>query len=330
MKDYRFADPYTQHSLATFNYYMGMRMTFNKAEMIDDPNFYDDAIKEYRATNYEGRTNKKIKETKTEPFGAINQIPYTSSGGYAGKGGYVAFFQDNWNITEAATYYYTLLLDGLFDKQLVSITLEIMAYNQNLQTGVNIAFEFMINNAGEIQKNIYKMAFFTSRYNKQYKQLTPKMKNFIIFIDVLYLLGSIIFAYNILKRLYKRGHDVVLLRIYAISINECIDFSILVFSSITWFYFIIVVVTHKTIKLPVESLEHWEDYDKLAYQTSMMVTFGSINTILLLFRSLVILTVQFPAFGALFDTLYSAGMNIMNFMLAVCILLFGFVLFFCL
>lgn len=223
VKDERMQHPETQHPIATFNYFMGMRMTFNKADMIDNSDVYKDEIKEHRATDYDERPNKTLKKTKTDPFGKINQIPYSSSGGYAGKGGYVAFFQDNWNHTEADDYYTSLINDGLFEPDLVSLTLEIITYNQNYQLGINLAFEFMINNAGNIEKNLYKSAFFYSRYNKEFNQISGEYKSFLIFIDVLFTLGTIIYIYHICKRMYNRIHGAILLRNYNFTIEEVID-----------------------------------------------------------------------------------------------------------
>ena len=121
---------------------------------------------------------------------------YCKDCGYAGKGGFVHFFSDNMTLDQALCFYLNQVdYFGLYDDFLTSIALELMFYNENYQAGVIIVFEFNVNNAGNVDKYYLTKPFFSSRYDSNYHRITSAERGFLIFLDVIYLIGLIWFTY---------------------------------------------------------------------------------------------------------------------------------------
>lgn len=94
------------HYLNGFNYFMGLRVTHNRAKMDNttEEQEYDDNVLLLRTENYSGRSSKKFKDIDTAGFGGINgstPFEYKAGGGYNNKGGYVHFFPDNFTFEDA-------------------------------------------------------------------------------------------------------------------------------------------------------------------------------------------------------------------------------------
>lgn len=199
-------------------------MTFNRAMLEHRSSPYSNQISDTRKRNYQGHTYQKFTDVITDVFGERSQIPYSSSGGYQNKGGYVVYFNDTITYSEAMDIFYDLCKDGLFDLNLLSITLEVMAYNQNYQIGAILAYEFLVNNGGQIDMYTHRSSFSYSRYKNHYNQHTKSYTNFLILIDIVYFLITLIYTYYTFKKLYKRLVDALRLRLYHISPYEVFDF----------------------------------------------------------------------------------------------------------
>ena len=87
---------------------------------------------------------------------------------------------------------------------------------------------------------------------------------------------------------------------------------------------LILVLTWNDVKLPVESEKEFDDYTKKAHTTRDYTIIASITTILISFRCLGILITQFPALGALSDTMQIASKDLLNIGIILLILALGF------
>ena len=140
------------HFINYYNYFMGMRVTFNRAELVNSSNVDRTGRSDYRISNYRLNPNNKFKNIMTDDFGS-SKIKYQENGGYQNAGGYIIYFNSNLTFSEAEDKYSQLIYDGLFDEHCLSIVLEIMFYNGHYQTGIILSYEFLIDNAGNVFKD---------------------------------------------------------------------------------------------------------------------------------------------------------------------------------
>lgn len=89
-----------------------------------------------RKNNYEGKITDDGNDSsinKTD-FGTGSK-KYTVANTYKKTGGFSHFFASNLSVVEAYELYNSIVVDDLYDGDLLSIALEIMFYNENYQTG---------------------------------------------------------------------------------------------------------------------------------------------------------------------------------------------------
>ena len=86
----------------------------------------------------------------------------------------------------------------------------------------------------------------------------------------------------------------------------------------------ILVISWDGVKLPVKSEKEFDDYTKIARTTRDYTIIASITAILICFRCLRILITQFPALGALSDTIQIAFKDLLNIGIILLILALGF------
>ena len=158
------------HYLQYFNYLMGIRITYNRAELksTSDSKTGTDYV---RVGNYEETPIKDYSNVDTTTWGST-KIPYSSSGGYNNLGGYIFHVPNDYNIDEVINLENQLIADGFIDDQFLSAVFEVVFYNENYQTGVILVYEFLQNNAGELKIANYQKSFFESRYSKNYHQIS--------------------------------------------------------------------------------------------------------------------------------------------------------------
>ena len=140
------------HFINYYNYFMGMRVTFNRAELVNSSNVDRTGRSDYRISNYRLNPNNKFKNIMTDDFGS-SKIKYQENGGYQNAGGYIIYFNSNLTFSEAEDKYSQLIYNKLFDEHCLSIVLEIMLYNGHYQTGTILSYEFLIDNAGNVFKD---------------------------------------------------------------------------------------------------------------------------------------------------------------------------------
>ena len=124
------------HYLNYFYFFMGMRITQNRAVLTKNQNIkYNDNQSNIRQINYSGDTKTKYSKIDTSTFGS-DKISYWSSWGYAGAGGFVHYFDSLLTLNQARSKFSSMISDGLFSSELLDITVELMFYNENHQTGI--------------------------------------------------------------------------------------------------------------------------------------------------------------------------------------------------
>ena len=186
------------HYLGYFNYFAGMRMTYNRIDLKDYIRDTDtNTTSKIRKRNYNGKTNKRYKDLQTEDYYEYLPVSYKSDGGYRGKGGYIYFFQSNWTNDAAQSYYIDMWQDGvIYSDNSLTFTLEIMFYNENLQTGVVLIYEFLINNAGVLEKHKNVETFYLTRYSSKYRSNSKFGDYMLITFDLLFFISIMHLTYK--------------------------------------------------------------------------------------------------------------------------------------
>ena len=141
-----------------YNYFMGMRVTYNRAKQTSTSETKSGTTLT-RQDNYNGDLLDSFTNVQTTDWGR-NKTKYSKSGGFEGKGGYIIHFTNDMTIDEAVSLYSQLIEDGLMDKAFLSLAFELTFYNENYQTGVVLAYNFIQTNAGKVNKIKTKRSFF--------------------------------------------------------------------------------------------------------------------------------------------------------------------------
>ena len=184
VKDYSaLVDGY--HYINNFNYFMGMRVTVNLAKL-NSKKVHGNTIKPARRDNYEGRTDQTFDHLYTETINNTNK--YSDKGGYVDKGGYIYYLHDNMTFNEANDLFNGIKALRTFNESFLTNTIEVILYNENLQTGIVLAYELLENNAGAMEKHIRTDAFYASRYSSHYHQLSSFEQGFLVFLDFVWLI----------------------------------------------------------------------------------------------------------------------------------------------
>ena len=150
------------HYLQFSNYFMGTRVTYNRAKL-SRVSEIKSGTNYTRIGDYEDESISKYTEVETSNWGSKN-ISYSTSGGYKGLGGYIIHIPNDYKIEEVISLWDTLFNDGLTDSQFLSVVFEIVCYNENYQTGMVLAYEFIMNNAGQLKKVKYRSSFFENLF----------------------------------------------------------------------------------------------------------------------------------------------------------------------
>ena len=95
-------------------------------------------------------------------------------------------------------------------------------------------------------------------------------------------------------------------------------------------YWIIIFIAHDGITLPVKNNDEFQEIVDHCSKFTQLRSIASFQIVLICFRSIRILTTQFPAFGCLFDTIKASAYDLSTFMLSMVILGLGFVFTACL
>ena len=142
------ADDQTYHFVYSSNYVCGMRLTIKKAKLIQNTDPISSAVfAQKRAEIYTTAENTYSSEN-TDPIG---NYTYTYKGSFRGKGGYVIYFPGNISQMNARLKFQDLVdIDMFIPIETISLTLELLFYNANYETGLYVALSFLEENAGTI------------------------------------------------------------------------------------------------------------------------------------------------------------------------------------
>lgn len=119
---------------------------------------------------------------------------------------------------------------------MVNLVVEILVYNENFQAGLYITFEFLINNAGNVDKFYNAKPFFNSRYDQNFHRVSKTTKNFLIFLDVIYWIGLIWLAYQTIKRIIMIILIKIRFKILKIYTSDIVDTLVFILSLISVVY----------------------------------------------------------------------------------------------
>ena len=256
------------HYLKYFNYFMGMRMTYNRAELQQSSSIDLAGKSNYRVSNYNGNPNNKFSNVLTDPFGR-NNTEYQENEGYKNTGGYTFYFDSNLTYVEADEKYREIVKDGLLNEYWLSIVLEIMIYNCNYQTGVIISYEFLINNAGNVFKDKNIDAFYMTRYSSKYNGYSQFLKYLLIFIDSTFGLYYITICILLIKKLRKRFYDLWKLKHNSFIFVDYLEICNWVLIFIWFVFWALVFCFPPAIKLPTQDIADFEKYRVLADRTTV-------------------------------------------------------------
>ena len=321
IKDYSAMNS-SYHYLNFYNYAMGVRITFNRAQLTDY--IIDDELTDMkRKTDYNSNSYQRFSDIITEPFGS-EKLEYEYNGGYKGKGGYVVYFPSNLTYDEVDQKYVKLVEDGLFDENFLSLDVEIMLYNGNYQAGVVLSYEFLIENAGRVVKQKWTNAFYMSRYSDKFIGYSTNLKNFLIFIDTLFGLCYVIYCWKVIVKIYKKIYEFIRIKYNSFRIIDILDACILWLIFVCIVYWGLIFASMPTIRLPVNDIDSFKNYILLADRTTSFSIVVSITTLPILIRWIYYMTKCFPAIGALIITIKTAIKNLMLIYISLFVVTLGF------
>ena len=258
-KQYKPLNP-KYHYINYYNYFMGLRITQNRVDLSTNSNNNSNrAESRIRKINYSGNTTARYGDLDKTKFGT-DEIQYWKSCGYANAGGFVHFFNSSITLTQAQNKFNTMINDGLFSEELLDITLEIMFYNENYQTGITIAYQFLINNAGDVEKYKDTTQFFLSRYSKYYHQSSNEMRWFLIFLDVIYAIFLFIITAKTTLIIKRRFMDIFDYKAFTFKWYEILDVIILALSYSNFVLWIITFLVFESIAAPIEDINIFQEY----------------------------------------------------------------------
>ena len=322
-KQYKPLNP-KYHYINYYNYFMGLRITQNRVDLSTNSNNNSNrAESRIRKINYSGNTTARYGDLDKTKFGT-DEIQYWKSCGYANVGGFVHFFNSSITLNQAQNKFNTMINDGLFSEELLDITLEIMFYNENYQTGITIAYQFLINNAGDVEKYKDTTQFFLSRYSKYYHQSSNEMRWFLIFLDVIYVIFLFIITAKTTLIIKRRFMDIFDYKAFTFKWYEILDVIILALSYSNFVLWIITFLVFESIAAPIEDINIFQEYVDIWNNTKAFWIVSSFLFFLLSIRLFRIITERFHAFGALFETIKVALKDLFNYFIAILILVVGF------
>ena len=123
------------------------------------------------------------------------KIQHSKNGGQRNLGEYIIYIPNDYNIEETLILCNQLIADGFIDSQFLSAVFEVIFYNENLQAGVILAYEFLKNNAGELKIDEHRSSFFESQYDKNYHQVSR-------FVQIIFIISEILYCFGFLWLVY--------------------------------------------------------------------------------------------------------------------------------
>jgi len=312
----------TIHYLNDFNYLCGMRLTLKKIKMVPNRDRISRKVFTFiRAEDYTTTDATYDSELK-DPIGRDPIFYYQYKNSFNKKGGYVQYFSGNITYNNANEIFENLTKNEWFTPiNTIALTTELMFFNANYKSGLYIAINFLIRNAGTamVTETVHGFQpqsydYFNGKDELNVKYALQIIHQILLFIDAINLLIRIAFwAFY-----FFSGQKV------DFPINDFYAIIVLTFSLVSISYWYEYILKEKdSFKLPMNS----QDFDNwVSFSNNFEVYFGinSLCIILMCIRNLIELHIEFPTFGTLFSTIGSAKYDLFSYIIIVTTLLTGF------
>jgi hypothetical protein len=150
-------------------------------------------------------------------------------------------------------------------------------------------------------------------------------KEILIVTDILYLIGVVWMAIQVFKIVKNVIIELYRYRKFSLEWTQIFDILIFALTLTSLSYWIKNFLIDDVLKMPPENDKEFQDMVNMANTVTKIRSISAILFILLSFRTLRILTTQFPSFGALFDTINIAKKDLGNIFVILCIISIGFI-----
>ena len=199
-----------------------------------------------------------------------------------------------------------------------------MWYNENYQTGIIQVYQFLINNAGDVEKYKDTNSFYLSRYSKYYHQDNQSMRDFLITWDIVYLMLLIFITIRTIIVIKSRIMDIFNYKAFTFRWFDILDITILSLIYTNLVFWILIFWVFEEVTVPFTSESKFQDYVDHSDNTSTFRIISSVLFLKLSLRLFRIITERFPSFGALFETVKVALKDLASFFVAMIIMAVGF------
>lgn len=196
-----------------------------------------------------------------------------------------------------------------------------------LTLGVHLSFQFLVDNAGDIDPSYIDAAMYNeSLYKGHYRQYSDFLIVLLKIMDFIYLGGTVWVIIKYLMTIYHRINEIFKTKHFFIPWYDYIDTAVIALSITTICYWIIIFLAWNEVDLPISGNSEFQTLVDHCYKFTQLRSIASFQIVLMAFRSIRILTTQFPAFGCLFDTVKSSAYDLFTFMLTMFIICLGFII----
>lgn len=302
-----------------YNFVVGLRFTFKRAHSIENTyDLYNDAVPWTLDNEFNPNSDSQDYEIK-DMYGGIE---YDETGGYRGEGGYVMYIYETGTNINNALREWRIANSLLMNRELLSLVVELVVHNRNLETTVYYFQEFVNNPGGAIETVTGSAGIFAESYEKFGARASTVLGLFIFYIIGLLfqIYESIQMWIRVLKVLWTQfkleieWYEYIEITSIILAITSIIFFSTNVLSYIGDF------------KVPVEDTDELDTIMDKCVNFRIFVRVSALTCLLLIIKAVVLLKSKFPSFGILFDTVRRANADILNFGFILIILLTAFAL----
>jgi hypothetical protein len=155
-----------------------------------------------------------------------------------------------------------------------------------------------VDNAGNIDPtNIDAAMYNESLYEDHYRQYSEFLVIMLKIMDIIYLAGTVWVIIKYSMTIYHRVNEIFNTKHFFIPWYDYIDTAVLALSITTICYWIIIFLAWKEIHLPISGNSEFQKLVDHCYKFTQLRSIASFQIVLMSFRSIRILTTQFPAFG---------------------------------
>ena len=211
-----------------------------------------------------------------------------------------------------------MMEDGLIDDQFISLTLESIFYNENFKVGFYLVFEFMNNNAGKLQVFESTQMYQVSKYQLDEDQEFPVIR---FILETIYFLLVIWGIYEIIRKMIKIFLHWKITKQIEISLHNILDLAIVILSVIWSIFWTKYNLLKELPTFPLNSeAEFTHLVEMISHDFTITIWLSALLIVFICIRNLLLLTTQFPSFGALFETIKIAKIDLINILMSITIM----------